>query len=217
MTIYDLKPRFQALLRPGVGRLYAAGISANQVTLAALGLSCLMGAWLALWPGPVGLLLLPVVLLLRMALNAIDGMLAREFAGPTPLGSLLNELGDCLADVAIYLPLGAMVGQAPTLALLFVGAAAMGEFIGVWAMTIGASRRYDGPMGKSDRAFWCGAFALAAGLYPHLLAATPYFLLVLLALQLRTCWRRAALALAEVALAGSEKAQRAPPAAQALP
>jgi hypothetical protein len=36
VTIDTLKPRFQALLRPVVGRLAALGITANQVTLAAL-------------------------------------------------------------------------------------------------------------------------------------------------------------------------------------
>lgn len=41
MTIYDLKPKFQNLLRPVVIRLFNAGITANQVTLAAMFLSCL--------------------------------------------------------------------------------------------------------------------------------------------------------------------------------
>ena len=75
-TIYDLKPRFQALLRPLADGLAKAGVTANGVTLAALGLSLAHGAWLALlpqsrWP----FLLLPVTLFLRMALNAIDGMM----------------------------------------------------------------------------------------------------------------------------------------------
>ena len=38
------------------------------------------------------------------------------------------------------------------------------EFAGIVAVPIGASRRYDGPMGKSDRAFVFGALALALGL-----------------------------------------------------
>ena len=35
---------------------------------------------------------------------------------------------------------------------------------GVLAQTIGSTRRYDGPMGKSDRAFVLGALALLLGL-----------------------------------------------------
>ncbi len=42
-SIYDLKPRFQALLRPATRALAAAGVSANQVTVAALLLSALVG------------------------------------------------------------------------------------------------------------------------------------------------------------------------------
>ena len=38
-TIYQLKPAFQNLLRPIVRRLAAAGVTANQVTLAAFVLS----------------------------------------------------------------------------------------------------------------------------------------------------------------------------------
>ena len=80
-TIYDLKPRFQALLRPVSDALVRARLSANDVTLGALLLSVAHGAWLALMPGSRWpLLLLPVTLFLRMAFNAIDGMMARSMA-----------------------------------------------------------------------------------------------------------------------------------------
>ena len=46
-TIYDLKPRFQALLRPVSDALVRAGLSANDVTLGALLLSVAHGAWTA--------------------------------------------------------------------------------------------------------------------------------------------------------------------------
>ena len=100
-TIYDLKPRFQALLRPLADGLAKAGVTANGVTLAALALSLAHGAWLALlpqsrWP----FLLLPVTLFLRMALNAIDGMMAREHGMKSPEGAVLNELGDVISDAA---------------------------------------------------------------------------------------------------------------------
>jgi hypothetical protein len=55
------------------------------------------GAALALQPGrPLWLLLLPPLLLLRTALNALDGMLTREFHQATPSGPVLNELGKAL-------------------------------------------------------------------------------------------------------------------------
>ena len=79
MSLYELKPRFQALLRPLTRRLAAGGVTANQVTLAAGAISILLGALLCLAPSRPLFLLLPLWLFARMALNAIDGMLAREF------------------------------------------------------------------------------------------------------------------------------------------
>ncbi len=165
-TIYDLKPRFQALLRPVVGRLANRGITANQVTLAALALSLATGLLTTLganhrhWP----LLLVPAVLFIRMALNAIDGMLAREHAMQSPEGAILNELGDVISDAALYLPFALIPGVCGSLVVIAVVLALISEMTGVVAIQIGAQRRYDGPMGKSDRAFTFGLIGLLLGL-----------------------------------------------------
>ena len=164
-TIYDLKPRFQALLRPLSDRLAAAGITPNQVTLAALLLSLAEGLALAFAPGAAWpLLLLPPVLFLRMALNAIDGMLAREHHMQSALGAVLNELGDVLSDAVLYLPLALHPGLPAALVVGIVLLGIVAETSGVVAVQIGASRRYDGPLGKSDRAFLFGLIALLLGL-----------------------------------------------------
>jgi len=90
---------------------------------------------------------------LRMALNAIDGMLAREFNQKSTLGAYLNELTDVVSDAALYVPFAFV----QPFDLASVGAvilgAALTEMAGVVGVMAGASRRYDGPMGKSDRAF----------------------------------------------------------------
>ena len=105
ISIYQLKPRFQQLLRPFLKLLTRIGVTPNQVTLAAMMLSLGYGAALALTPQWLGLWLgLPFFLLLRMALNAIDGMLANATGNKTALGALLNELCDQVSDVALYLP-----------------------------------------------------------------------------------------------------------------
>ncbi|MBF8781799.1 CDP-alcohol phosphatidyltransferase family protein [Pseudomonas fulva] len=170
-SIYQLKPRFQALLRPSVKRLHSRGVSANQVTLAAGGISVLLGLLLA-WRADVAwlFLLVPLWMLLRMALNAIDGMLAREFGQQSRLGAYLNELCDVVADAALYLPFALLPGVSPTLVVLVVISALLSEYAGVMGPLAGASRRYDGPMGKSDRAFAFGV--LGAGVAFGLLAAT---------------------------------------------
>ena len=43
MSIYQLKPAFQNLLRPGVVRLHAWGVTANQVTVLACVISVVLG------------------------------------------------------------------------------------------------------------------------------------------------------------------------------
>lgn len=172
MSLYLLKPRFQSLLRPAVGALHAAGVTANQVTLAACAVSLLLGLGLTLGPAPDdggargALALIPLWLLLRMAFNAVDGMLAREHGQATKLGALLNELTDVLSDAALYLPLALLAPLQPLGVAAFVLLAALSEFAGALGPTIGASRRYDGPMGKSDRALVVGAVALWAALAP---------------------------------------------------
>ena len=79
VSVYDLKPRFQALLRPAMRFLAKLGLTANGVTVLALLGS--VGVGLALTRAGEQhalLLLVPVWLFVRMALNAIDGMMARE-------------------------------------------------------------------------------------------------------------------------------------------
>jgi CDP-diacylglycerol--glycerol-3-phosphate 3-phosphatidyltransferase len=197
-SIYELKPRFQALLRPLVGALARAGVTANQVTVAAMLLSLAVGA--ALWRSPAGraeLLAVPVALFLRMALNAVDGMLAREHHQRSALGAVLNELGDVVSDTALYLPFAFVPGLPAPLVVAIVILAILGEMTGVVGIQIGATRRYDGPMGKSDRAFWFGLLALllAFGVTPG--RFTTAFLAVVAALAALTILNRARHALRE--------------------
>lgn len=164
LTIYDLKPQFQRLLRPTTRYLASHNITANQVTLAALALSVLTGVGLVLGQNhPVVFLVVPLVLFVRMALNAIDGMLAREHNMKSPLGAILNEMADVVSDAALYLPFALLPSVCLWAVVLLVMAAIISEMMGVVAVQIGATRRYDGPMGKSDRAFVFGALALAIG------------------------------------------------------
>ena len=199
-SVYDLKPRFQALLRPLVDALARRGVTANQVTIAAVLLSLIGGALIAWrpfdsWP----LLLLPLILLLRMGLNAIDGMLAREHGQQSKPGAILNELGDVVSDAVLYLPLA----WVPMIYVPLIGGivvlAVISEMAGVVALQIGARRQYQGPMGKSDRALWFGALGLALGL-----GVTPgnwinWALGVMLALLVVTIVNRARSALKEAA------------------
>jgi CDP-diacylglycerol--glycerol-3-phosphate 3-phosphatidyltransferase len=164
-SVYDLKPKFQNLLRPLCAAMARGGITANQVTIGALLLSIAGGAAiLASAAAAWSLMLLPGLLFARMALNAIDGMLAREFGQKSRLGAVLNEMGDVVSDTALYLPFAVIPGVNPLLVAAAVALGVMTEMAGVVAVQIGGPRRYDGPFGKSDRAVFFGALGLLLGL-----------------------------------------------------
>lgn len=197
-SIYDLKPKFQALLRPITNGLASAGVSANMVTVAALVLSVVTGAGILYFRDVRILWLLPLVLFVRMALNAIDGMLAREHNQKTSLGAILNELGDVFSDAALYLPLAMIPPFDPKLIVLIVICAILTEMTGVVGVQIGASRRYDGPMGKSDRALIFGALGLLLALGAPILPIVRPVLWVILILLLLTILNRSRAALREL-------------------
>jgi len=164
MSLYEFKPRFQALLRPVAARLFRAGVRANQVTIGACILSIALGIWLATAASePVAFLLVPAWLFVRMALNAIDGMLAREFGQASYLGAYLNELTDVISDCALYLPFALLPGSSLWLVLPVILLSLLSEMAGVVGVMVGASRRYDGPMGKCDRALVFGLLGVLVG------------------------------------------------------
>jgi CDP-diacylglycerol---glycerol-3-phosphate 3-phosphatidyltransferase len=164
-TLYQIKPKFQELLRPLVVQLATWKITPNQVTIAAILLSVTMGGTIACFPhNHLVLLSLPIVLLVRMALNAIDGMLARGYDLTTPLGFILNELGDIVSDVALYLPFCLIPGIAAPQIVTIVILAIITEIVGISGLAFTEQRQYQGPMGKSDRALVFGICGTLLGL-----------------------------------------------------
>ncbi len=185
ISIYDLKPAFQKCLRPFSDYLAKNAVTPNQITIFTIVFSALVGSLLAIFPAATGVMFfLPVALIFRMMLNAIDGMLAREHQMQSPLGALLNEVGDVLSDAFIYLPFCFVKNVLSAWVVGIVLLATLSELTGLAALQIGAKRRYDGPMGKSDRALAFGviAFSLAIGVPPgpwlNMVFALIFFLLI---------------------------------------
>lgn len=204
VSVYQLKEKFQAHLRPLVQQCAAKGITANQVTLAACALSIMYGGLMAVfynnhWPW----LLLPLVMFVRMAMNAVDGMLAREHNMKSSLGAILNELGDVVSDTALYMPFAFLVPDTAWLIVLVLVLAVISEMAGVVAIQIGASRRYDGPMGKSDRAFVFGSTGFLIGIGVLGPAGMLFVFAVVGLLLCLTIWNRCRKALQEVATHGA--------------
>ena len=199
MSSYDLKPKFQNLLRPLVIKLEQRGVTANQVTLTACAISVILGLILTALSGYHWLfILIPIWLFVRMALNAIDGMLAREFNQKSRLGGYLNEITDVVSDAALYLPF-AFVHPFDALQIgLIIWLSALTEFCGVLGQVQGKTRRYDGPLGKSDRAFLFGVLGLVYVFAPTLLDFLYWVLWVDIILLIVTCVKRVKSGLAEV-------------------
>ncbi|MFD2908251.1 CDP-alcohol phosphatidyltransferase family protein [Flavobacterium ardleyense] len=161
ISIYQLKPKFQQLLNPILLFLHKHKITANQITIASIVLSLVIG--LLFWNATASkwlFLSLPIGLLLRMALNALDGMMARKFNQMSTLGEVLNEVGDIISDVIIFFPLLKFQPESLYLVVVFILFSVINEFAGLLGKAIGKSRRYDGPMGKSDRALLLGIYGL---------------------------------------------------------
>ncbi len=184
-SIYGLKPKFQALLRPIARGLATAGVRANHVTSLACLLSVGLGTLLTVRSEDRRLLLiLPAFLFVRMALNAIDGMLAREFGQKSNLGAYLNELTDVISDAFLYLPFAYLAPFEPVWIGAIIWLAAVSEMAGTVGVMVGGGRRYDGPMGKSDRAFFFGALGLVMGLGVEIPALVAFLFDRLIALGL---------------------------------
>lgn len=165
LSVYQLKPRFQALLRPWVKKLYQHSITANQVTIAAC-LGSLFIAIVVIWllPNLLILWLIPLWMFIRMALNAIDGMLAREYKQKSNLGVYLNELCDVISDSALFCILIYLPDTHLLFVVILIILSLLSEYAGVLGPFIGVSRRYDGPMGKSDRAVILGVVSIGLAL-----------------------------------------------------
>ncbi len=157
ISIYEIKPKFQQLLMPIVDWMRKIGMTPNQVTILALVLSIVTGIILSIFHENKWIyILMPIVMFVRMALNAIDGVMAKKYQMKSHLGFLLNELGDVISDLFLFIPFVFIAEDYGIGIMLFISLSIISEMAGVTVQVIGSSRRYDGPMGKSDRAFIVG-------------------------------------------------------------
>lgn len=185
ISVYQLKPKFQQLLRPLVNGLASKGVTANEVTVVAMLMSVITGVAIVISNSMIALLALPIILLIRMALNAIDGMLAREHQQQSKLGAFLNEIGDVISDLFLIVPLIIISDVSLWLLAGFAFAALLTEFSGILGVMVGAERQYQGPMGKSDRALLIGLVGL---LVPLVSLSVVYLNVVLVIATALSVW-----------------------------
>lgn len=183
ISIYNIKPKFQKLLRPVLVKLHELSVTANQITIASIGLSLIIGV--AFWNADNFnwlFLTLPIGLLIRMALNALDGMMAREYNQQSKKGEILNEIGDIISDVFIFFPLLKFEKDHIYLIVTFICLSIINEFSGLIGKVVGGERRYDGPMGKSDRAFVLAIYGLITFFFSYALPYVHWVMMIIILL-----------------------------------
>ncbi|CAM3839279.1 CDP-alcohol phosphatidyltransferase family protein [Sphingobacterium prati] len=180
ISVYKLKPKFQQLLMPILTFLHRRKITANQITIGSVVLSLLIAVMF--WYAdrmPILFLALPIGLFMRMAFNALDGMMARLFNQMSKKGEVLNEVGDILSDVVIFFPLLKFHSESLYLVVGFIVLSVINEFCGLIGKVVANDRRYDGPMGKSDRALLLGLYGILSLLHISITAISVYLFAVL--------------------------------------
>ena len=161
ISTYKLKPAFQKLLTPLLKVLRKLGVTPNLLTVKAILLSLFLGyLFYEAESNNTYYLYVALGLLFRMMLNALDGMMARVYDLQSRTGEVLNEVGDIVSDVAIFYPLLFLEGLDFRLTFSFIVLSVINEFCGILGKAMGGERRYDGPMGKSDRATVVGVICL---------------------------------------------------------
>ena len=157
MGIYSIKPKFQEFLKPVKDWLVRHHISPTTINF--LGFTCALAAALIIWrsifPTP-WLLVVPLLVFVRTAFNALDGLVSRELGVASRFGEVLNEMLDRLADTAIFLGIALNSSASYPLATLALVAVLLCSFLGVLSKSAGAARQYGGFMGKADRMFYLG-------------------------------------------------------------
>jgi phosphatidylglycerophosphate synthase len=164
--LYAAKPGFQRRLAGVADWLARRGVHPDALTYAAVGCGLVGGLALAterLW-------LVPVCAALRLALNALDGMVATRRGRARPWGKVLNELADRVADLAFLGPLLLVPGSNALVVSGALSVTLLVSYLGVLAEAAGASRQYGGLMGKADRMLWlslaCAATAATGSWLP---------------------------------------------------
>lgn len=179
--LYKQKGNFQKVVRWIGGKW----MTANQATLGGIFFICFTSA--SFYFGLSGeeyrwlLLLFPAGLLLRMAMNTLDGMLSREYGTATVAGELFNEALDVIGDTVCY---GALlfVPDTPFIAVtLLLVLIWMAEFFGVLGKSFpGGIRRHETFLGgKPDRAIWMSVLALILYFRPDFFKHADLYLLAM--------------------------------------
>jgi CDP-diacylglycerol--glycerol-3-phosphate 3-phosphatidyltransferase len=167
MGLYAAKPAFQRGLQGIERTLVRRRVHPDVLTAGAVVVSALGGLslWAANW-APWLLLLVPTAAIVRIALNALDGLVARDTGLARPWGEVLNEMCDRLSDVALFVGAALAPGSDARLGVAVLVAMLLSSYLGTAAKAAGGRRQYGGVMAKADRMLVLSGAALLAFFLP---------------------------------------------------
>lgn len=180
MGIYGVKPKFQQALGGIEAGLVRRRVHPDYLTLGALALSGAGGAalWASHWSRWL-LLFIPVVTIGRTALNALDGLVARDTGLARPWGEVLNECCDRLSDVALLVGVSFALGSDARLGAVTIVVMLLCSYLSIASKAAGGKRQYGGIMGKADRMILLSIASVIAVALPGDRVLTVYLLVVL--------------------------------------
>jgi CDP-diacylglycerol--glycerol-3-phosphate 3-phosphatidyltransferase len=189
--LYALKPWYARRLAGLRRALVARNVDPAAITAAGVAAGAGAGVALAtIRPGAVAAIAVGALLAARLACANLDGGVAREAGAATRFGSVVNELGDRLAELAALA--GALALAPVPLVVAAALAASSPSWIALAGVAAGAPRAQGGPVGKTERCLLLVVLA-ATGLAAPILAVlaagsllTAVVRLRRIALELRT-------------------------------
>ena len=142
MGVYSIKPAFQRMLGPIEGFLVRNRVHPDWITGSALVLS--VGGGLLFYVSDWSrwlLLAIPAVTIGRLALNALDGLVAAKTGVARPWGEVLNEFSDRLSDMALLAGVSLAPGTSFPLGMATVILVLLSSYLGTVARAAGMASR----------------------------------------------------------------------------
>ncbi len=184
MGIYAVKPKFQKFLKPVENWLIKNKVHPTTINIAALLISILSGLilYFSFWNWSVWfLLLIPVFVFTRTALNALDGMVARALKIKNQeWGEVLNEFLDRLSDTAIFIGLALNPLSNFILGSITIIVILLNSYLSILSKAAGGKRQYGGFMGKADRMFYLGTASVLVIIFNKFVIFKYLFIFILL-------------------------------------
>ena len=182
MGIYSTKSMWQKVLKPIVDISVRNHVHPDVFTYTAVVIS--IGGAISLYlagSNQAWLWLFIPSVLLRLTLNLLDGLVARELQMADTFGELKNEFGDRIADVAIFLGLAFGGYVDVRLVLVSLSLILCVSYLGILGKAMTGERVYGGIFGKGDRMISLAIFTLYSAISGNLSSFNWYLALASLA------------------------------------